>query len=252
MLGPSEEWIADQKSAGKPFMASYLTVTPHHDYVVPKRYKKERFSEKRRLNRYLNTIRYEDFFLRNLFEQYRELGLYEDTLFVIVGDHGEGFGEHDRWQHNNVIYEEGLKVPMLVHDPQRFAGGARVEGPANQLDLLPTLAGLLGYGVTGGDYPGSPLYALPEDRLMMASCYHEHSCMASVRGKEKYIHHFGNQDDELFDLEDDPRERKNLAGDEEAEKIEERRDELLAWRSKVNAIYTRDPDGSWAAIETEG
>ena len=251
MLGPSEEWIAEQKNAGKPFMTSYLTVTPHHDYVVPKRHKKEKFVEKNRLNRYLNTVRYEDFFLRNLFEQYRELGLYEDTIFVIVGDHGEGFGEHDRWQHNNVIYEEGLKVPMLVHDPRRFAGGARVEGPANQLDLLPTLAGLLGYGITGGVYPGSPLYALPEDRLIAASCYHEHSCMASVKGKEKYVYHFGNQEDELFDLEDDPRERKNLA-EEEAGEIEERRDELLAWRSKVEAIYARRSDGSRETAETEG
>lgn len=168
-----------------------------------------------------------------------------------MGDHGEGFGEHDRWQHNNVIYEEGIKVPMLIHDPRRFAGGTRVERPANQLDLLPTLAGLLGYGVTGGVYPGSPLYALPEDRTVMASCYYERACLASVKGKEKYVYHFGNQDDELFDLEDDPLERTNLADEEEAEEIEERRDELLAWRAKVDAIYARHSDESRETAGTE-
>ncbi len=83
------------------------------------------------INRYLNSVRNQDFFLKNLFEQYKELGLYEDTVFVLVGDHGEAFGEHGRFQHDNAIYEEGIKVPLIIHDPKRFENGTRLTGPVN-------------------------------------------------------------------------------------------------------------------------
>ncbi len=243
MLGPSEEWLGQRKQEDEPFLATYLTVTAHHDYAVPARYEKKIFTEDERLDRYLNAVRYQDFFLESLFEQYQELGLYEDTIFVVVGDHGEGFGEHERWQHDNTIYEEGLKIPLLIHDPKRLPGGGRVEGPANQLDLLPTLADLLGYEVVGGAYPGSPLYALPEDRTVMASCYYERRCLASVKGEEKYIYHFGDQDEEFFDLADDPLEETNIAH-EEAEESKKRRKELLDWHSRVNATYQQSRQAS--------
>ncbi|MGH3147525.1 MAG: LTA synthase family protein, partial [Rubrobacter sp.] len=100
MLEPSRAWLEANGKDG-PFLTTYLTVTPHHDYVVPDRYGKKEFSDRDVVNRYLNTVRYQDFFLRNLFAQYRELGLYEDTIFVILGDHGEGFGEHGLKQHDN-------------------------------------------------------------------------------------------------------------------------------------------------------
>jgi lipoteichoic acid synthase len=239
MLEPSADWLEQQKEAGRPFMASYLTVTAHHDYVVPEGYKEEKYVEEEELNRYLNTVAYQDRFLEKLIQEYKDLGLYEDTIFVVMGDHGEGFGEHGRRQHDDTIYEEGLKVPMLIHDPERFDGGVRIEGPANQLDLLPTLTGLLGYDITGGTYPGSPLYALPDGRPVMVSCYHDRKCLASIEGSEKYIYHFDNQDEEFFDLAEDPQEKRNIIDEQPSEEIERRREELLAWSAKVNAIYER-------------
>jgi len=239
MLEPSADWLEQQKEAGRPFMASYLTVTAHHDYVVPEGFEEEKYVEDEELNRYLNTVAYQDRFLEKLIQEYKDLGLYEDTIFVVMGDHGEGFGEHGRRQHDDTIYEEGLKVPMLIHDPERFDGGVRIEGPANQLDLLPTLTGLLGYDITGGTYPGSPLYALPDGRPVMVSCYHDRKCLASIEGSEKYIYHFDNQDEEFFDLAEDPQEKRNIIDEQPSEEIERRREELLAWSAKVNAIYER-------------
>jgi lipoteichoic acid synthase len=239
MLEPSADWLKQQKEAGRPFITSYLTVTSHHDYVVPEGFEQKKYVEDEELNRYLNTVAYQDRFLEKLIQQYKELGLYENTIFVVMGDHGEGFGEHGRRQHDDTIYEEGLKVPMLIHDPKRFDGGVRIEGPADQLDLLPTLTGLLGYDITGGTYPGSPLYALPDGRPVMFSCYHDRKCLASIEGSEKYIYHFDNQDEEFFDLTEDPEEKSNIIDEQPAEEIERRREELLAWSAKVNAIYER-------------
>ncbi|QIN81033.1 sulfatase-like hydrolase/transferase (plasmid) [Rubrobacter marinus] len=239
MLDPSRRWLQQRKPEGQPFMATYLTVTAHHDYRAPdNRYGREDFGEEDEVNRYLNTVRYEDYFLRDLFEQYKEMGLYEDTVFVIVGDHGEAFGEHDgRRQHDNVPYEEGLRIPMIVHDPQRFNGSVRVGAPVNQTDILPTVADLLGYGIRGGEYDGNSLRAIPEDRALNFSCWGDRQCLASLKGNEKYIYHYGNQPDEVFDLSKDPLEQRNLAEDLPDEEIERRRNALLEWRKGVADDY---------------
>lgn len=235
MLKPSKEWL--EKNRDKPFIAAYETITPHHDYQTPKRYGIKDFAEDEELNRYQNSVRYVDFFLKNLFDQYKEMGLYEDTVFVIYGDHGEGFGEHGRSQHDNTIYDEGLKIPLIIHDPRQFRDGKRIEEPVTQLDILPTVADLLGYKISGKGYPGSSMMALPKDRTLNFSCWNESGCMASVKGSEKYIYHYGDQPDQLFDLSKDPEERNNLAGKLSEEELKKRRSDLLEWRAGVNATY---------------
>jgi hypothetical protein len=71
----------------------------------------------------------------------------------------------------------------------------------------------------------------------MFSCWNESGCLASLKGTEKYIYHFDDQPDELFDLSKDPVERQNLIGQQSQEEVEQRRRELLEWRAKVNANY---------------
>ncbi len=236
MLEPSEEWLRENGDA--PFLATYETITPHHQYLAPsKRYGREEFTEDDTVNRYLNSLRYQDFFLKNLFDQYKKLGLYEDTVFVLYGDHGEAFGEHGRFQHDNVLYEEGVKIPMLVHDTRRFENGERVEVPVSQLDILPTVTDVLGYEIEGRAYEGSSLLRPPpEERTLMFGCWNESGCLASVKGTEKYVYYFGDNPDEVFDLSEDPDERRNLAA-ERPKEAEKRRRELLEWRAEVSSKY---------------
>jgi len=235
MLDPSREWLEENGDDG-PFMTTYLTVTPHHQYVVPDRYGTKKYSSDPELDRYLNTVRYQDFFLEKLFDQYKDLGLYEDTIFVILGDHGEGFGEHGLKQHDNTIYEEGLHIPLLIHDPKN-PEPKRVEELVNELDVLPTVADMLGYRVGGGDYPGYSMLSPPEGRKLMASCYHERTCLTSIDGDEKYIYSYGNRGEEYYDLSADPKERKNLIEEQPEKKIEDLRDDLLAWEARVESSY---------------
>jgi lipoteichoic acid synthase len=235
MLKPSEEWL--KKWGDEPFVAEYLTSTGHHDYFPPTRYGHEHFVEDDKLNRYLNCVRYVDFVLKNLIEQYKKLGLYENTVFVIFGDHGDGFGEHGRYVHEDNPYEESLKIPLIIHAPWRFRHGERVEEQSNLTDILPTVLDLLGYELLGGKYPGySLLRPLPKERTLFFSCTNRDKCLASLKGYEKYIHHYGDQPDEFFDLSIDPLERHNVA-DERAGDAVKRRDELLTWRSGISAMY---------------
>jgi lipoteichoic acid synthase len=97
---------------------------------------------------------------------------------------------------------------------------------------------MLGYEVEGGQYPGhSLLHQLPEDRTLMFSCFHQDACLASIKRSEKYVYHYDNQADELFDLSRDPFEKNNLASERPKEEMDKRRKDLLKWRSGVNAEY---------------
>ena len=59
----------------------------------------------------------------------------------------------------------------------------------------------------------------------------------SIEGNETYVYHYGDRPDEIFDLSEDPLEQNSLASEYSQEELDKRRDELLKWRSSVNATY---------------
>ena len=237
MLEPSERWLKQHK--GEPFIAEYMTNTGHDEYnCLTTRYGSENFSNDDLLNHYLNCVRLQDIFVKNLIEQYKELGLYDNTIFILFGDHGEGFGEHGRFMHGDTIWEEGLKVPLIIHAPGWFEGGQRVEGLSNYTDILPTVLEMLGYEIRDGEYPGySLLHALPDDRSLMFTCISRRKCLASIKGNEKYIYHYDNQPEEVYDLSKDPYEEHNLVGEYSKEDLDDRRKDLFAWLSRIDEQY---------------
>ncbi len=237
MLPPSEEWLRSLAD-DEPFFATYLTLTPHHDYLAPERFGRFEFHEDDEINRYKNTIYYVDQFSRHLLEQFQELGLYEDTLFVFVGDHGEGFNEHGRTQHDNVIWEEGVHIPLFIYDPQRREG-ERLSAPISQIDIAPTVLKEMGFSTEGPEYPGMHLRESDADRAVFSHCWYEQRCMARIGQRFKYIDHFGRRRPEVFDLLEDPLETQNLLGQQTND---ERlwRAELHGWRNAVNDLYRRE------------
>ncbi len=125
---------------------------PHYEYEahpeVPP------FGENR-LDRYDGEIRFTDDQLGRLFEELRRRGLYDKTVIAITGDHGEGFGEHGIELHGYHLYAAQTKVPMIVRAPGLPPRRAVTE--AGHIDLLPTLANLLGAPGPGADGRPAPL-----------------------------------------------------------------------------------------------
>jgi lipoteichoic acid synthase len=240
MLPMSEEWLS--QVGQEPFFATYLTLTPHHNYNAPDRYGRFEFPQDEKLtasqnsirNDYLNTIYYQDHFIRQLIEQYKALGLYENTIFMFVGDHGEAFGEHGRLQHDTVLYNEGIQVPLIIHDPQNTSPKVLSE-IMSTLDILPTILGKLGYQLEREDQRGYK-YGERNDAPVMSHCARVKSCMSIIKDGYKMIHHFGIKGDELFSLSDDTDETNNLADDHQ-DLTKELLAEMNAWRADLLIQY---------------
>lgn len=84
-------------------------------------------------------IRYLDDRLKELDDYLEQLGIAEDTLLILFGDHGESLTEHDIYWDHCGLYEPTVHVPLIMRWPGRIPAGRRVEGLVQQVDLLPTI-----------------------------------------------------------------------------------------------------------------
>lgn len=232
MLEPARNWL---ETVGEdPFLLSFLTVAGHHDYKL-EGYEPIDFVDRALLNDYLNSIQIQDRFVGNVIEMFKELGLYEETVFVITGDHGEGFGEHRLYQHDNTIYEEGARIAMMVHDPQRAPGV--VQGPVSQLALMPTALDALGYDIAGEVGYQPSLFSGEPQGPVVVSCWVRGRCTAVLDGDLKLIHHFGDRRDEVFDLATDNYELRDLATSADAGWMERSRELAVSWYLEAERWY---------------
>ncbi len=230
-------WLAGLAPGERFFLWIHL-FDPHADYAPPAPWA-ERFRDRP----YDGEIAYLDAELGRLFAHPRLAGL-EECLVMVVGDHGEGLGEHGESTHAMLAYDSTLRVPWLVRLPAAGGAARRIAHPVSQVDLLPTALDLLGLG---GDGPGGgawdrraiagrsqapailggpaqrsvrerPLYA---ETLVPLYVYGWTELRVAVAGRWKLIDAPG-AGLELYDLESDPRELTNLA-DDESERLAEMR-----------------------------
>lgn len=164
----------------------------------------------------------------HLLELLRELDLEETTTLLVVGDHGEEFAEHGGWEHGGRLYEEQIRVPVVLRvGGTSPAPAGRVRTPISLVDLAPTLLGLYGLGfdapvhgrdrspdVDGrtADLPALPIYAEETRRRG------QRELQTWIDGPWKLIRHSESDEGsaatfELFDLRADPSEQRDLRHD---------------------------------------
>lgn len=110
---------------------------------------------------YDGEIRHFDGYLRRLLEALRQRGLTEDTIIVFTADHGDEFYEHGEKGHGHSIYNELVRVPLLIRAPGA-AGGLRVSRTVQHVDVFPTILELAGLEPRAHDLQGRSLVPLLE------------------------------------------------------------------------------------------
>lgn len=236
VLKPNGDWLSTVK---QPFIASYLTVGTHWPYEVDKEQKLHQYFEKKKhkglrlfdlqkpFNNYLNLVNKQDDFLRQLIQQYKDSGHYDNTLFIILADHGEAFGEHQPLQHNNNMYPEVLDIPMLIHAP--FA--KHWHGESHQLIQQSDIALMLNNVLNGKE-----LLQDIDHQALFSSCWYWRWCIARTDENYRYIHNFDDSPDELYAIANDPLMKINIAS-QHPERVQVYRQESLKWYQQQLAHY---------------
>ena len=202
----------------KPFYLFAHYYDPHWVYW---RYPAKRapWGNKSRLDRYDAELYNVDRAVGRLLDSLRKDGLYDNTLIVLVSDHGEEFGEHGGEFHGKTMYEEVVRVPCLIRAPG--VAPRTVQQPVSLVDMLPTMLDLLGVNM-----PKQQGYSLEPLMLAKPGCTRppvvgemqpwrkkppfKPWLWYLVSDRHKLIYDVESNAYELYDLAVDPAERDNL------------------------------------------
>ncbi|HSC26173.1 MAG TPA: sulfatase-like hydrolase/transferase [Vicinamibacterales bacterium] len=190
---------------------------------------------------YAGEIAFMDAQLGRVIAELESRGLFDRTIVVVVGDHGESLGEHGEGAHGFFLYEGVIRVPLIVRTPFPATRGRRVQELVRTVDVMPTVLDLLGmppvHTAVGRSLAGAMVGGLAGDG---AEAYSESvyplnqfgwSDLQALRtGRYKYI---DAPRPELYDLENDPAETKNLY-DEQRRLAENMRQRL----SEIHGVAT--------------
>ena len=220
----------------KPFFCWVHLFDPHYPYLAHE----ERFGDNFADRLYDAELAYVDEQIDRLLLSMEKSGVLENTVIVVVGDHGESLGEHGELSHSMTVYDATLRVPLLVASPKDIRPGHRVVEPVSLVDLAPTILEHLGQkplantsgrslqpSLRGEAMPGLPCYAETDEPYHAG---HWSPLRTLITQKWKYIR---SPRAELYDLLADPPELRNLAA-EMPDQVQELEQELTAWEDRMN------------------
>jgi arylsulfatase A-like enzyme/Flp pilus assembly protein TadD len=213
----------------RPFFLFFHLYEPHTPYDPPEPYA-SRYPLK-----YDGEIATADAVVGQLLAELKRLGAYDRSVVVLLSDHGEGLGDHGEDEHGVLLYEEAIHVPLLLKLPGGRLAGRSAGAPAALTDVAPTLLALLGLPVPAAMHGASlvgqldgerggerqdrqdPQLGLQRDRRVYSETFYPRlhfgwSDLASL--VDRRYHYIEGPDPELYDLERDPRETRNLLRDE--------------------------------------
>ncbi len=215
---------------GQPFFLFFHIYEPHTPLEAP-----EPFSSMFPLP-YDAEIAAADAVVGDLIDELESLGVYDESIIILMSDHGEGLGDHGEAEHGVLLYRESIQVPLIVKLPGQRNGGTRVSTPAQLVDIFPTILELFGQDPVE-ELSGLSLFALDESHdsrpiyseTFYGRIHYGWSDLASiVSGPHHYIHGTVSR---LFDVVADPSETDDILRDE--------RPTFAALRDEVNK-YQRE------------
>jgi arylsulfatase A-like enzyme len=225
----AQSWLSTQTS-NKPFFLWLHLFDPHHPYET------HGYSD---LRPYEQEVAYTDHQLGEFFQFLKNRNSANENLIVITSDHGEAFGEHNEISHSLFVYNTTLRIPLMISGPGIKT--ARHKELVRIIDIYPTIVELMGWQPQT-KIDGVSLVGLMQDKKFQTlESYSESfapaidfgwSPLACLQNAQfKYIH---APKPELYNLESDPSETKNLASSSQSEKYKRKVESLLASKSEVS------------------
>jgi glucan phosphoethanolaminetransferase (alkaline phosphatase superfamily) len=228
MLKPIVEWI---KAGNAPFLLTILCSVTHDPYEVPEWYATP---AKEPEERYRQAVSYTDKFLAALDVELTKLNLADKTVFCVIGDHGEAFGEHGLLGHERIAFEEVLRIPFCLRAPFLVQPATRVTQAVSSVDLPPTLLALFGFAAGGAGFDGhNVLGYIPDDRKVYFSGWLRQSPTGFVKANRKFIYYPTTEMVSVYDLDADPFESVRIELSEQ--QAEEITDDIVNWQK--NSIF---------------
>ena len=228
------------RRARGPFFQWVHYFDPHDAFLVPPKDYLKTFDARRngpdRMSRvYDADVLFMDHHIGRLLDAYREKGVFDRTIVIVMADHGQGLDDHD-WEQHRLLYREQIRIPLLVRWPEG-PRAAVVPELVRNTDILPTVTELLGIehpaGLDGRSFLGLATGEEDEPRLGYAEALNTLDAHAPralpARQKDllfcvvdqdwKLIHHMEKpKNSELYDLRRDPGELENVF-DEHPEQV---------------------------------
>ncbi|MEX2260307.1 MAG: sulfatase [Bryobacteraceae bacterium] len=151
---PAINWLKENAGSGKPFFLWIHYFDPHSPYEF-----REEFADlernasaapvpvadddtRERIRNYDTEIAYMDSHIGKLLNVVDDLGLKDSTLVALTADHGESLGEHDYVGHGRHLYENIVRIPLIVRLPGKVAAGKKIATPVSIVDIAPTVLDL--------------------------------------------------------------------------------------------------------------
>jgi arylsulfatase A-like enzyme len=257
------QWFRYDWSGSRPFFLFIHFMEPHAIYGIPDDYYREFLpanvtaDQARSVNQdpelyicnqiqmsekdfeilqalYQNDIRYLDDQIRLLMKDLKDRNLLENTLLIFTSDHGEHFGEHRLMSHELSVYDDLIRVPLILRFPKKAHAGARIPNVVQTLDLFPSILELSTLKQTGLNLQGFSLLPDRMERSRYPAVFAEYDnaraadkierrfpeipsdplyrrkVLKTVRtDQHKYI--WGSDGTrELYDIKNDPHESRNI------------------------------------------
>ncbi len=204
-------FIRRLSKAREPFLGIYISFAAHFPYFDYGEDYRILEDDGRLVNRYYNNLNLLDHMIKRIVDHLQEQGLLERTILVIMGDHGQAFGQHhpNNFMHYRYSYNENLETPAILYQPTLFK--PKVFGfPTSHVDMLPTLLDAMRISYSPMVFDGESLFNHKLRRKSLFFYGHEESISSLDPHLIKVQYSLKKNRCWAFDLKLDPDEKNPL------------------------------------------
>jgi arylsulfatase A-like enzyme len=232
-------WL--EKNAGRPFFLFIHYFDVHYDYIPPPSYVRmfdpdyegtittENFIKDDRINaslaeedighivaRYDGEIRFTDDHLGAVIDKLKALGLFDKTLIILTSDHGDEFFEHGGKGHAHTLFDELIKIPLVMRYPEKIPSGRKIENQVRIIDIMPTVLDICGLPPSREQMGTSLLPLIRGNRtdaglMSLSELYMKGHAQVSLRtNRWKVVFNHNTRKPYYFNLREDPEEQQGV------------------------------------------